>query len=532
MPIGKEGSTDFAHFRSVFDVIIKPAAEQAGYDVHRADDSALMGNMTNEIVKSLATADLVIADLTDRNPNVYLELGIRHCLRKSGTIHLVRDDQALPFDVMGYRAIKYSTNFAKIDSVREAIIAAISEKRRRPEIADNPVHDSLNLPQDYRSIAESELVSELESAQRRLAKSNRELQALRQRYLPEGSGSQDEEFNPELIDEREMAARLSSIASDIQEDSLPRQLVVRAQHAANDGELGELTAVAQRLLLSPFASPADLRTVARIAGKAGLDELELLVAEQTAAKFPGDSFSLVVFAETCINTPNPEIKERGRRILESNLGIEWKNGTPSFTKGPIPGKDIRVAFLLDFYSATERHVEELAVAKAALEVYGKTAVTLRCLARAYRYSGDSDAAEKHYQLAVDADPNDGTSLNWFGHFRAGRQEWEAACTLHARACKASPDSAQNVLALLGSFVSTLEEQWNERDVEAIGDLAALAVKRGNGSPTIRSECAQKLNELNLPEIAKMCQDANWPVEEEPQRAEAHIAKLAQPNGNG
>ena len=532
MPIGKEGSADFAHFRSVFDVIIKPAAEQAGYEVHRADDSALMGNMTNEIVKSLAGADLVIADLTNRNPNVYLELGVRHCLRKSGTIHLVREDQALPFDVAGYRAIKYSTNFAKIDSVREAIIAAISEKRRRPEIADNPVHDSLNLPQDYRSIAESEQVVELEAAQRRLAKVTRELQALKQRYLPEGSGSHSGEVNPELLDEREMAARLSSITSEVREDSLPRQLVVRAQHAASDGNLEELVSVAQRLLRSPFADPAHLRTVARIAGKAGLDELELLVAEQTAAKFPGDNFSLVVFAETCIHTPNPTIKERGKKILESNLGIEWRDGKPLFTKGPIPGKDIRVAFLLDFYSAADRYAEELAVAKAALEVYGKTSITLRCVARAYRHSGDLKTAEEHYQLAVDTDPNDGTSLNWFGSFRAGQRELDAARKLHALACKADPDSAHNVLSLLGVYAITFEEQKNAEDIETMRDLAALAVKRGNGSPAIRSECAQKLNEIGLSEIAKMCQDAGWPGEEELQRADGILTGSSRSRDDG
>lgn len=531
MPIGKEGSPDFAHFRSVFDVIIKPAAEQAGYDVHRADDSALMGNMTNEIVKSLATADLVIADLTGRNPNVYLELGIRHCLRKSGTIHLVQEDQALPFDVAGYRAIKYSTNFAKIDSVREAIIAAISEKRRRPEIADNPVHDSLDLPQDYRSIAESEQVAELEATQRRLAKITRELQALELRYLPEGSSSDSKEANPEFLDEREVAAQLSNIASEIRENSLPRQLVVRAQHAANDGNLEELVSVVQRLLQSPFANPADLRTVARIAGKAGLDELELLVFEQTAAKFPEDSFSLVVFAETCIHNPNPAIKERGKKILESNLGIEWRDGKPLFTKGPIPGKDIRVAFLLDFYSAANRHTEELAVAKAALEVYGKTSVTLRCVARAYRYSGDLKAAEEHYQMAVDVDPNDGTALNWFGYFRSGQEEWRAARRLHALACKAEPDSASNVLSLLSLYATMCEKQKNTDDIETIGDLAALAVKRGNGSPAIRSECAQKLNEIGLSEIAKMCQDAGWPGKEELQRADAIVTGLTQSGGN-
>lgn len=526
MPIGKEGSAEFAHFRSVFDVIIKPAVEQAGYDVRRADDSALMGNITKEIVESLATADLVLADLTDRNPNVYLELGIRHCLHKSGTIHLVREDQALPFDVAGYRAIKYSTDFAKIDAVREAIAAAISEKERRPEVADNPVHDSLDLPQDYRSIVESNQVLELEATQRRLAAVTRELDALRHRYLPAGMDAHEEGIDPELRDERELAARLSRISSQIREDSLPSQLVVRAQHAARDGELEELVSVAQRLLLSPFADPVDLRNVARIAGRAGLDELELLIVEQAAAKFPGDSFGVVFFGETCIHTPDPAIQERGRKILESNLGIEWHDNKPVFTKGAIPGKDIRVANLLDFYSSNDRYVEELAVAQAALDVYGKTTVTLRCAARAYEHVGDSEAAEEHYEMAVAADPSDSTSLYWFGNFRRRQEEWDAARRLHVLACEADPNDARRMLSLLGVYTAMSEKQKDQADVDAMRAITALAVKRGNGGPSIRSECAQALNGVGRSEMAQLCQEADWPDVQELERADAIFAEVA------
>jgi hypothetical protein len=133
-------------------------------------------------------------------------------------------------------------------------------------------------------------------------------------------------------------------------------------------------------------------------------------------------------------------------------------------------------------------------------------------------------------MAVDADPNDGTALNWFGYFRSGQEEWGDARRLHALACKTEPDSASNVLSLLGVYTTTFKKQKNADDVETIGDLAALAalaVKRGNGSPAIRSECAQKLNEIGLSEIAKMCQDASWPEEGELQRADAIVTGLAQ-----
>lgn len=528
MPIGEEGSEEFSHFRSVFDVIIRPSVEELGYSVWRADDSAFSGNITKEVVEGLADADLVIADLTNRNPNVYLELGIRHTLRKSGTIHLVAADQALPFDVGGYRAIKYSTDFDKIDTVRADIQAAVNEKKRRPEVADNPVHDSLELPQDYRALAGDAQVDQLETAQKELAKTSRELELLRRRYEPESRDDGAELIQPERLDERELAGRLTSISKQILENSLPGQLVVMAQQVAAEGKMTELVAVAQKLLLSPFADPADLRTVARIAGRVGLDELELLVLEQTAAKFPGDSESSLAFAEACVHAADPSIQERGKKILEDHIGLSWKDNKPIFIKEVTPSQDIRAGVLLDFYSSANRTAEEIAVAEAVLDVFGETPVTLRSMARAYENAGQQDKAEDFYERAVAADPSDSTTLYWFGNFFQRIKNWARAREFHVRACEVDPDDERRVISLLKVCVFELKTEGviSVPDVQdPLHDLVALAIKRGDGSLGVRSECAQVLNIVNRREIAQLCMDSDWPTAAELQEAEKILPKL-------
>jgi hypothetical protein len=57
-----------------------------------------------DVVNALIDADLVIADLTFLNPNVFYELGLRHAQRKP-TIHLASHDTQMPFDNADHRAI-------------------------------------------------------------------------------------------------------------------------------------------------------------------------------------------------------------------------------------------------------------------------------------------------------------------------------------------------------------------------------------------------------------------------------------------
>jgi hypothetical protein len=70
------------------------------------------GSITEDIIRLLDEADLVIADLTGRNPNVVYELGVRHTINKP-TIQTTDKGQDLPFDLVGERTI-----FFKRDSVR------------------------------------------------------------------------------------------------------------------------------------------------------------------------------------------------------------------------------------------------------------------------------------------------------------------------------------------------------------------------------------------------------------------------------
>jgi len=87
---------------------IRQPLEQSGYVVQRADEIQFTGGILERIRKSIEEADVVIAEMTDANPNVYYEVGLAHALNKS-VILITRSTENLPFDLRGMRHIVYDT---------------------------------------------------------------------------------------------------------------------------------------------------------------------------------------------------------------------------------------------------------------------------------------------------------------------------------------------------------------------------------------------------------------------------------------
>jgi len=127
-------------FKSIFDDLIKPALEDAGYNVVRADSFLDQVNILRVIVREIATADLVVADLTTLNPNVLYELGLCHGMQIP-TILLAQSMDEVPFDLRSYKIQIYSIRFDQVHELRQAL-KDIGEKHKTGEITfGSPVSD-------------------------------------------------------------------------------------------------------------------------------------------------------------------------------------------------------------------------------------------------------------------------------------------------------------------------------------------------------------------------------------------------------
>lgn len=122
MPFGQKSvttevsPTPVVDFDRVWNHLIKPALEFAGCEPFRADSEAGAGDIRTDMFFELVTADIVVADLSITNPNVYYELGIRDGVCKRGVFLIEGGWTATrPFDVAQDRTFKYDGKLFTID---------------------------------------------------------------------------------------------------------------------------------------------------------------------------------------------------------------------------------------------------------------------------------------------------------------------------------------------------------------------------------------------------------------------------------
>ncbi len=94
------------NFNSLWEKAISPALEELGYQPVRADQD-LGALIIQEMLERLYFSDLVVADLTIPNGNVYYEIGIRHAARKQGCVLISADWSNALFDIDQMRQLRY-----------------------------------------------------------------------------------------------------------------------------------------------------------------------------------------------------------------------------------------------------------------------------------------------------------------------------------------------------------------------------------------------------------------------------------------
>src|ERR687884_692284 len=109
MPFSKE-------FDDIYQLGIKAACQEAGAYCMRVDEQIFQENILERLYTQINKADLIVADMSGRNPNVFYEVGYAHALGKK--VILVTDNsEDIPFDLKHYPHIVYGGRI--IDLKRE-----------------------------------------------------------------------------------------------------------------------------------------------------------------------------------------------------------------------------------------------------------------------------------------------------------------------------------------------------------------------------------------------------------------------------
>lgn len=130
-------------FNQLWDRAYVPVIDELGYEPVRADQDT--GSLiVTEMLERLYFADLVLADMTLPNGNVYYEIGIRHAARESGCVLLAADWSKQLFDVAQQRTVRYPLPEGEIiEATAQAVQAVLRSKVPGLVEGRSPVHKSI-----------------------------------------------------------------------------------------------------------------------------------------------------------------------------------------------------------------------------------------------------------------------------------------------------------------------------------------------------------------------------------------------------
>ena len=100
-------------FNDVYQFGIKGACEDIDVYCERVDEQVFVGSMLERIYNQIAKADILVADMSGRNPNVFYEVGYAHALGKN-VVLLTQDTQDIPFDLKHFPHIVYNKAISKL----------------------------------------------------------------------------------------------------------------------------------------------------------------------------------------------------------------------------------------------------------------------------------------------------------------------------------------------------------------------------------------------------------------------------------
>lgn len=117
---------------------IKETFEDLGWACHRSDEKFDAPEVICTICKNAQEASLIIADLTGRNPNVFLEVGLAFGLEKH-VVFLSQDSEDIPFDAKTFRTIMYDPR--ELPDLRQEIRKLIKSIKITPRLHKEPLFE-------------------------------------------------------------------------------------------------------------------------------------------------------------------------------------------------------------------------------------------------------------------------------------------------------------------------------------------------------------------------------------------------------
>jgi hypothetical protein len=123
------------YLNSIYQEYIKKPLTILGHQVRRADDISKSTNILSDFLELTRRSDIIIADLTERNPNVFYELGRAHEKGK-WVIQICLEGEEIPIDLIQIRTIFYKNTPEGLKVLTEKLIKYINSYTKEQQIKD------------------------------------------------------------------------------------------------------------------------------------------------------------------------------------------------------------------------------------------------------------------------------------------------------------------------------------------------------------------------------------------------------------
>lgn len=141
MPFSETTLHSEEYWTNHFEFFLKPFIEKR-LKMNARRSEALVGDIVNKIITDLTGSSIVIADITEFNPNVLWELGVRHSFVKNGTVLIAEKKNKIPFDLLRESTHFYFDHCFENPETKkffDGLESAVKKCRENPTKIDSPV---------------------------------------------------------------------------------------------------------------------------------------------------------------------------------------------------------------------------------------------------------------------------------------------------------------------------------------------------------------------------------------------------------
>ena len=427
MPYAKE-------FDRVYRNLIKPAVEACGLECRRTDKDMRGGNVMQNVIRDLAQAKIVIADIsTRRNPdypdlqeynwNVAYELGVRHALSKRGTVILCNEDTALPYDITGYDVILYPRDWLDKDlddEIIDKIISRINVTMSSEVVSDGPVHDNFTtLPENLLQFLntsddnEQKQIKELRAQLEELREKNHSLQ--------------------ELVDQAGLDSQRTKVKTENTETLILKAIenskyngdtaVNTMREFLRDGKTEEFARFLAKVLDCGYLDETDCKIIYSMCR--GLDNPTIVrIFLERAVEFYPDSEELQGFLA---DTYSDDYRTRDKALSMANsmIGLTKRNGKYELQQKVRSAR--MLASFFNVYHSLKMYKDIIDVGHQLLDLSpNNRSLILRNIIHAYRCLEMYDLAQEYARTLIAEDPMDDRNHSAAFNLQYSLHRYEAA----------------------------------------------------------------------------------------------------------